>query len=106
LTILQSGSLTYDMAPELAPGTHLDSVSISSSNQFGGKGIASGAPGTINGQVWDWSRGAWVDLAYKDGGNTSVPEGAVNPTTGEVRLKLTSGGPFSSGWLSLAGTVS
>ena len=109
VTILQSGSVTYDLAPQLAPGTHLDSVSISSSNQFGGKGILpgpSGGPGTINGQVWDWSRGAWVDLAYKDGGNTSVPQGAVNPLTGEVRLKLASAGPFSSGWLSLAGTVS
>ncbi|MEO9048931.1 MAG: hypothetical protein ABI334_04885 [Candidatus Dormiibacterota bacterium] len=110
LTILQSGSVTYDLAPQLAPGTHLDSVSISSSNQFGGKGVippgSSGGPGTINSQVWDWSQGAWVDLAYKDGGNTSVPQGAVNPSTGEVRLKLRSDGPFSTGWLSLAGTVS
>ncbi|MGH7764695.1 MAG: hypothetical protein ACREOM_09795 [Candidatus Dormibacteraceae bacterium] len=109
LIILQSGTVTYDLAPPLAPGAHLASVSISSSNQFGGKGvIAPGAAGvgTITAQVWDWSQGDWVQVAYKDGGSTSVPQPAVNPSTGEVRLKISSDGPFSTGWLSLAGTVS
>lgn len=107
LIVVQSGSVTYDLMPELAPGAHLDSVSISSANQSGPKGVVtpSGTPGTVKGQVWDWSQNAWVDVSYQDSGTTSVPPGAVNPSTGEVRLKLSSDGPFSSGWLSLAGDV-
>jgi hypothetical protein len=106
---LQSGSVTYDFMPALAHGLHLTGVSISNTNPFGSKGFAppgaNGASGTVKGQVWDWSRSSWVDVSYQDSGTTSVPDAAVNPATGEVRIKLSSDGSFSSGWLSLAGVA-
>jgi hypothetical protein len=77
-------------------------------NPFGAKGFvgAASAPGTIKAQVWDWSGGAWADLNYLDTGAMSIPDTAVNPTTGEVRFKVGSDGQFVTGWLSLSGTVS
>jgi hypothetical protein len=106
--VTQAGSVTYDFAPPLASGTHLASGSISSSNQFNAKGLpASGSPAsTLKGQVWDWSRSAWVDVTYADSGATPIPDSAINPTTGEVQLKISSDGTFTSGYLSLMGTVS
>jgi hypothetical protein len=104
--IMQKGSVTYDFTPSLAPGVHLTGASFSSSNQFA-KGVVVGPNGTqtaaVKGQVWDWSRSAWIDVSYVDTGSTSVPDAAVNPSTGEVRLKLSSDGAFASGWLSLMG---
>jgi hypothetical protein len=105
---MQSGSIVYSFLPTLAPGTHLSAVVISSTDPFSGKGgppTQSGSPATLTGQVWDWSRSSWVDVVYQDNANTTVPDSAVSPSTGEVRLKLSSDGAFSSGWLSLAGTV-
>ena len=107
LVNLQSGSVTYDFMPTLAPGLHLTGVSISNTNPFGGKGFVppgtNGASGTVKGQVWDWAQSTWIDVSYQDSGATSVPDAAVNPANGEVRIKLSSVGPFASGWLSLAG---
>jgi hypothetical protein len=109
VVILQSGSVTYDFMPTLAPGLHLTAVSISNTNPFGGKFAVppgtSGAFGTVKGQVWDWAQSTWIDVSYQDSGSTSVPDAAVNPATGEVRIKLSSDGQFESGWLSLAGEV-
>ena len=106
--VTQAGSVTYDFAPPLSPGTHLGSASISSSNQFNAKGLPTpnGAVSTLKGQVWDWSRSAWVDVSYADSGSTQIPDAAINPTTGEVQLKISSDGTFTSGYLSLTGTVS
>ena len=67
---------------------------------------ATGTSSAVKAQAWDWSRAAWVDLAYQETGATAVPDSAVDPLTGEVRLRLSSGGQFATGWLSLAGTVS
>lgn len=109
LVILGSGSVTYDFTPSLAPGLRLTGVSISNSNPFGTKGLgppgSNGSAGTVKGQVWDWSHSTWIDVSYQDSGNTLVPDAAVNPATGEVRIKLSSDGQFASGWLSLAGTA-
>lgn len=107
MVLASSGSITYAFEPSLAPGTHLTSVSISASNPFGAKGVVgpTGTTATVKAQAWDWSKGEWVDLTYQDTGTTSVPDAAVNPVTGEVLLRLESNGQFSTGWLSLTGTV-
>ena len=107
MVIASSGSLTYSFQPALAPERHLTGVSITTNNPFGAKGFGgpTGAAGAVKGQAWDWSRSEWVDLSYQEAAATSIPEAAVNPVTGEVRLKLSSDGQFGSGWLSLVGTV-
>jgi hypothetical protein len=104
--MMTSGSVTYDFSTSLSPGSHLDGVTIESSNPFT-KGAPPGANGggTIKGQAWDWSQSAWVDVSYQDNGSTAVPSAAVEANTGEVRLKLSSDGGFAAGWLSLAGVA-
>jgi hypothetical protein len=69
---------------------------------FGGPG---GTVAPIKALVWDWSQSAWVDVTYSDSATTSVPDSAVNPSTGEIRLKLASDGFFNSGLLSLTADV-
>jgi hypothetical protein len=56
--------------------------------------------------VWNWTTSQWTAVTYADGGTTEVPQEAVNPKTGEVRLKLSSDGQFTTSFLSLSGTVS
>ena len=107
MVVLAKGAVTYSFVTPLASGARLSGVSITSSNPFGFKG---GVPGsetasTVTGEVWDWTRSAWIPVTYVDSGATNVPEAAVNPSTGEVRFRLSSNGGFASGWLSLAGTV-
>lgn len=103
----QGGSITYSFSPTLAPGEHLTSASVDSSNPFGPKGViaANGPVAVVKGQVWDWSTSTWVDVSYQDNSSTPIPDSAVNPITGQVRLKLSSDGTFSSTWLSLSGAV-
>jgi hypothetical protein len=107
--VLQSGSATYDFAPALAPGLHLTHVTISNTNPFGSFGAvppgANTGTAAVKGQVWDWSQSSWVDVSYQSNTSITVPDTAVNPSTGEVRVKLSSDGQFSSGWLSLVGDV-
>jgi hypothetical protein len=55
--------------------------------------------------VWDWSRSAWSDVAYQDNGTTTVPDSAVNPDSGLVRLRLSTSGGFLAGTITLSGTV-
>jgi hypothetical protein len=104
---IQAGSITYDFAPTLAPGAHLFDVAISSFNPFGGKGVIgpTGVAASVKAQVWDWSRSAWVAIDYNENSAMRVPPAAVDPTTGEVRLKLTADNQFSTGVYSLVGTV-
>ncbi len=108
MVIAQSGSITFSFGPPLAPGTHLSSVTISNQNPWGPKGMIgpNGAAATVKAVVWDWSRSAWVAVTYESSGLTFVPDEAVNPTTGEVRVRLTSDSQFATGWLSLSGSVS
>lgn len=108
MVIAQSGSITFSFAPPLAPGTHLSSVTISNQNPWGPKGMIgpNGAAATVKAVVWDWSRSAWVSVTYESSGLTFVPDEAVNPITGEVRMKLSSDSQFATGWLSLSGSVS
>ena len=110
MLLLQKGSVTYEFVPPLADGTHLTAVSVNAQNPYGPK---FGPPGgstqtgpTVQGQVWDWGRSTWTDIAYQDNGTTAVPDGAVNPTTGLVRLRLsTTVGGLVAGGLSLSGTI-
>ena len=56
--------------------------------------------------MWDWGRASWTDIAYQDNGTTAVPDGAVNPSTGLVRLRLTTNvGGLLAGGISLSGTI-
>ncbi len=109
--VMQSGSVTYEFAPQLASGTRLTGASLNSSNQYGGKFI--GPPGssvkpgdqTLHSEVWDWSRSAWTDVAFQINGTTAIPDSAVNPDTGLVRFRLSSNSGFMASANTLSGTV-
>lgn len=107
---LQNGSVTYEFTPNLAAGTHLTGASIASQNPYGGKfvgppGSGGNSPG-IQGEAWDWSTNSWVNIAYQDNGTTAIPDRAVNPATGVVRVRISaSNGGFLAGTLGLSGTV-
>ena len=110
MLVLQNGSVTYEFAPALSGGAHLTGASISASNPYGPK---FGPPGTstqtgpaVTGQVWDWTRAAWTDVAYQDNGTTALPDIAADPATGLIRLRLTTtNGGLLAGNISLSGTV-
>jgi hypothetical protein len=110
MLLMQSGSVTYELSPSLVAGTHLTSVSLTASNPYGGKfvpapGGGTGSTAAVQGQVWDWSRSAWTDVAYQENGTTSLPDSAVNPDSGLIRLRLSNSGAFATGTLTLSGTV-
>ena len=110
MLLLQKGSVTYEFVAPLAGSTHLTGASINASNPYGAKfGPPSSSTQTgpaVQGQVWDWGRSAWTDIAYQDNGTTALPDGAVNPSTGLVRLRLTTSvGGLLAGGLSLSGTI-
>jgi hypothetical protein len=112
MVMLTNGSVTYEFTPSLAPGSHLTGASISTANPLAGKGFPaggsnSGSPSTATGEVWDWSQSAWIAIAYQDNGTISLPDSAVDPSTGDVRMRVTvtNGGGFISGGISLTGTV-
>ncbi len=107
LVMASSGSLTYSFRPDLVAGSHLHAVSVASFNPYGGKfAPGNGTSGTVKGQVWDWAASAWTDVRYSDSSPTTLPDSAVNPTTGEVLMRIQSDGQFTAGYTSLAGTVS
>lgn len=109
LIVANSGTVIYSFQPALAAGKRLGAVSLSSTNPYGGKFIGpngASTPGVVKGQVWDWTTSSWIDVSYADGGTTTVPPEAVNPSTGEVRLKLSSDGQFTTSFLSMSGTIS
>jgi hypothetical protein len=109
---LQNGTVTYEFAPTLADGTHLTGATVNSQNPYGAKVVGpvgpNGNPGTpgVDGQVWDWSHSAWADIAYQDNGTTALPDSAVDPISGLVRLRVSvTNGGFLAGMLALSGTV-
>ncbi|HET9847915.1 MAG TPA: hypothetical protein VFR68_05105 [Candidatus Dormibacteraeota bacterium] len=108
MLMLQNGSVTYEFAPQLAPGTHLSGVSVSAVNPYGPKfgGPSGGSSPSVSGQVWDWAHGTWVDLAYQDNGTTSIPDNAIDPSSGTIRLRVsTTNSAFLAGTITLSGTV-
>ncbi|MDQ6710650.1 MAG: hypothetical protein M3Z11_08865 [Candidatus Dormibacteraeota bacterium] len=118
LFTLQNGGVSYEFTPTLAAGTHLRAASLNSSNPFGPKVIpapAIGAPsvsstpagtGTSTAVVWDWSRSSWTAVAYQDNGTTALPDAAINPVSGAVRLRITGASTsVMTGGVSLTGSV-
>jgi hypothetical protein len=108
MLMLQNGSVTYEFTPQLAAGTHLTGVSVSAVNPYGPKfgGPSGGTSPSVTGEVWDWSRGAWTDLVYQDNGTTAIPDTAIDPGTGTIRLRVsTKNSGFLAGTITLAGTV-
>src|SRR6266581_2805606 len=109
MLLLQSGSVTYEFSPSLAAGRHLTGAALTSSSPYMGKVLP--APGggtgaaTLQGEVWDWSRSAWADVAYQDNGTTTLPGNAVNSQTSLVRLRLSTTSGFAAGAITLSGTV-
>ncbi|TMF96365.1 MAG: hypothetical protein E6I10_08450 [Chloroflexi bacterium] len=108
MLLLQSGSVTYEFSPGLAAGRHLTGAALTSSNPYMGKVMP--APGgtaaaTVQSEVWDWSRSAWSEVAYQDNGTTTLPDSAVNPQTGLVRLRFSTTSGFAAGAITLSGTV-
>ncbi|HEY9288097.1 MAG TPA: hypothetical protein VIT43_08760 [Candidatus Dormibacteraeota bacterium] len=110
MLVLQNGSVTFEFTPPLAAGTHLTGPSITSQNPFSAK--FTGPPGsatTIQGvtaQVWNWQTSTWSDINYQDNGTTALPDSAVDPTTGTIRVRVrTNNGGFLAGSLTLSGTV-
>ena len=106
--MIQNGTVTYSFIAPLATGLHLTGASISSSNPYLGKSPAAAgnqAPST-SGEAWDWSHSSWVDIGYKDNGTTDLPDSVVNPTSGEIRLRVTTNnGSCLAGGITLTGTV-
>jgi hypothetical protein len=104
--LMQNGTVTYEFTPEIAAGMHLKNASLDSTNQS-----PKMAPGSVSSQsmqagYWDWSKAAWVPLSYMALGTTALPDAAIEPSSNEVRLRMTiSGGPVLLGAISLTGTV-
>src|SRR5579864_1338643 len=109
MLVLQNGSVTFEFDPPLKPGARLSSASITSQNPYSAKiGIPGSGPTTpgIQGEVWDWSASSWVAINYQDNGTTALPDSAVNPQSGVVRVRVSStNGGFLEGSLTLSGTV-
>ena len=110
MLVLQNGSVTFEFAAPLAPGAQLSGVSVTSQNPYSAKfvgpsGSASTSPG-IQGQAWDWTASTWTNINYQDNGITTLPDAAVNPSTGLIRLRInTTNGGFLAGSLTVSGTV-
>jgi len=105
LVLADSGSMTYAFAPALAQGAQLTNVLISSANPYGAKFGGTNGNSGVKGEAWDWGTSSWVTINYQDNGTTSIPDSAVNPVSGEVRVKISSQSQFTSGFLSISGTV-
>jgi hypothetical protein len=110
MLVMQNGSVTYEFAPALTGGAHLTALSVNASNPYGPK---FGPPGNttqtgpaVTGEVWNWSTATWTSVAYQDNGATALPDGAAEPSTGLIRLRLTTtNGGLLAGSITLAGTV-
>ena len=67
---------------------------------------SSGPSQSLQAEAWDWLRSAWVPFLYNASGISQLPATAVNASSGEVRVKVTSAGAqVFFGQLTLTGTV-
>jgi hypothetical protein len=107
--MMQNGTVTYDFRPTLAPGRQL-TVATLDSTSLNQKGFP-GQPGpgltpNLHAEVWDWAKAAWVSVDYKSNGTTMLPSAAVDPSSGNIRLRINAtGGQAMMGAISLTGTV-
>jgi hypothetical protein len=106
MLVIQNGSVTYEFAPALATGAHLTGLSINAQNPYGRMGQPGGGTSPVTAQVWDWSHASWTEIGYQDNGTTALPDSAIDPSNGLVRLRVnTTNGGLLAGGLSLSGTV-
>jgi hypothetical protein len=104
--MMTNGTLTYDFAPGLAAGAHLSAASLDSTFTTPTKGPAPPSTATVPAKVWDWRQSTWVSLNYNPSGITTLPDAAINPSSGEVRLQVVDNGTQGVfGQISLTGTV-
>ena len=110
--LMQSGTVTYAFTPTLAQGKRLATAVLDATNPVMQKGGPPGAPGTtsaapsLQAEVWDWTNSAWIAMDYKVNGTSTVPAAAIDPSSSEVRLRLSAtGGQTVLGSISLTGTV-
>jgi hypothetical protein len=107
--VMQNGSATYSFTPRLAPGARLTAAALDSTNQ-NVKGGYTGTSQSILAEVWDWSGSKWVSFNYSSAASTAIPSAAIDPSSGEVRVRLTTNGgtggnPTLFASLSLTGMV-
>ena len=102
---MQNGTVTYELVPRIAPGMHLTSAKLDSTNQSP-KLVAPGSAQSLLARYWDWSTSAWVPLDYSSLGTSALPDAALEPSSNEVRLQMTTNGTqVVLGAISLTGTV-
>jgi hypothetical protein len=109
-TMIQDGNVTYEFRPQLSNGVRLTGASISASNLVMLKVVpAPGSPAgqTFNAAAWDWARESWTAITFQAPGLTSLPQSALEPGTGAVRIRVEAHGNASVplGGLSLTGTL-
>jgi hypothetical protein len=104
--VLQNGTVTYEFEPGIAPGLHLTSAKLDSSAQNPKMAAISGSSNqSLQARYWDWSKSTWVPMAYSSPGTSALPDAAIEPSSNEVRLQMTTGGTALLGAISLTGTV-
>jgi hypothetical protein len=104
--LMQSGTVTYEFTPGIAAGMHLKNASLDSTAQSPKMAPGSASSQSMQAAYWDWSKAAWVQLSYTALGTSALPDAAIEPSSNEVRLRMTiSGGPVLVGAISLTGTV-
>ncbi|HYM49174.1 MAG TPA: hypothetical protein VET65_01250 [Candidatus Limnocylindrales bacterium] len=120
---LNGGTATYELTAPLKAGARIVGAAITSANPYGlkfapvaqpltpgGSPVTSGGtqPATLTSELWNWQTGAWMPYALKDNATTALPDGALDPSTGTVRVRLTGttgSVPAQMGAMSLTGSV-
>ena len=103
---MSKGLVTYEFAPTLVPGTHLVSASFDSTYQSPKPAPAPSS--SVTARLWDWEHSEWVSFAnFNTNGLTDIPQAAINPSSGMVRLQMKVDAPdqFVFGQIFLKGTV-
>jgi hypothetical protein len=104
--MLQNGTVTYEFEPGIAPGLHLTNAKLDSSAQNPKMAAIAGSSNqSVQARYWDWSKSTWAPMGYSSPGTTALPDAAIEPTSNEVRLQMTTGGTALLGTISLTGSV-
>ena len=104
--VLQNGTVTYEFEPGIAPGLHLTNAKLDSSAQNPKMAAIAGSSNqSVQARYWDWSKSTWAPMDYSSPGTSALPDAAIEPSSNEVRLQMTTGGTALLGAISLTGTV-